>query len=179
MVAVVSVLLVAAVALGEPPATRSRVPIARERIDAMLTAPGRHVRGAGELAAALLDDGAHRSYTFAHLLDAIERSDVIVYVELAPDLPVSLAGRLMLAGCAHGQRYLRIQIAPAGSPEDLIATLGHELQHAVEVADAPEVRDARALVELYARIGMGGRDGEHFDTAAARTVGRTVKSELG
>ncbi len=179
MIAVLTLLLVTTVALGEPPASRSRAPIARERIDAMLTAPDRHVRGAGDVAAALLADGAHRSYTFARLLDAVERSDVIVYVEMSPELPVSLAGRLMLAGCAHGQRYLRIQIAPAGAPEELIAILGHELQHAVEVADAPEVRDVRALVELYGRIGLGGRDGEHFDTIAARAAGRTVKSELG
>jgi hypothetical protein len=179
VIAVLSLLLVTTVALGEPPDSRSRAPIARERIDAMLTSPARHVRAAGELAATLLNEGARRSYTFAHLLDAIERSDVIVYVELAPDLPVSLSGRLMLAACAHGQRYLRIQIAPAGSPDDLIATLGHELQHAVEVADAPEVRDDRALIELYGRIGDWVRDRDHFDTAAARVAGRTVRSELG
>ncbi len=156
MLAVLLALLVTTVSLGEPPASRSRAPIARERIDAMLTAPDRHVRGVGALIRTLLDDGAHRSLTFARLLDRIERSDVIVYVEAAPALPISLAGRLMLAACAHGQRYLRIQIAPAGLPEEMIATLGHELQHAVEVADSPDVRDDRALADLYRRIGAAG-----------------------
>lgn len=176
MLSVLSALLVATVSLAEPP--RSRAPIAPERIDAMLTAPERHVRGLSPSVTSLLEAGARRSYTFARLLDSVERSDVIVYVQAAPDLPLSLAGRLMLAGSAHGRRYLRIQIAPGGTQEDMIATIGHELQHAVEVAESPEVHDDHGLSALYQRIGMGGTDSTHFDTIAAREAGRTIRGEL-
>lgn len=177
MLAVLSTLLVTTLVLGEPSAPRSRAPVARERIDAMLTAPTRHVRGLGTVAVDVLERGARRSYTFARLLDTIENSDVIVYVETAPDLSVSLAGRMMLAGSAHGQRYVRIQIAP-DTEENMIATLGHELQHAVEVAESPDVHDEDALAALYLRIGQMSGDRTSFDTVAAREVGRLVRSEL-
>lgn len=176
MFTVLSTLLVTTVILAEPP--RSRAPIAPERIDAMLTAPERHVRGIGTKAVALLEEGARRSYTFAHLLDTVERSDVIVYVEVPSDLPLSLDGCLTLIGSPHGRRFLRIQIAPAGTDVDMIAILGHELQHATEVAEAPEVRDEQALAALYRRIGQTAGDRTHFDTIAAREVGRIIRGEL-
>lgn len=178
MLAVLSTLLVTTLALGEPPAPRSRAPITRERIEAMLTAPTRHVRGLGTVAVGTLERGARRSYTFARLLDTIEDSDVIVFVEATPDLPPSLTGRMLFAGSAHGQRYVRIQIGP-GSEEDMIAILGHELQHAIEVAEAPEVHDEDALMALYRRIGHTNGDRARFDTVAARDVGRIVRGELG
>ena len=116
MLTAVSVLLVATLAFGAPPAPRSRAPLAPERIEEMLTAPTRHVRGLGDAAIDALERGARRSYTFARLLDSIERSDVLVYVETIPDLPATLAGRMMLAGSAHGLRYLRVQLRRAMKP---------------------------------------------------------------
>jgi hypothetical protein len=177
MVTVLAAVLATTVSLGEPPAPRSRAPLSAERIDAMLFDPTRHVRGVGDTAADLLAHGARRSYTFARLLDSLERSDVIVYVEFVPDMRLSLAGRMMLAGSAHGQRYLRIQVGP-GSDEDMVATLAHELQHANEVAGSPDVHSETALAALYRRIGHTMGDAAHFDTMAAREVGRIVRGEL-
>src|SRR5262245_37049675 len=106
-----------------------------------LDSPLRHVRGTIPYVDQLIKDGFHRSPTFAHLMSRIERSDVIVYVELVPTLPPAIEGRLLLMARAHDHRYLRIQIAARGMPDDTIALLGHELQHAAEVAEAPDVRD--------------------------------------
>ncbi len=84
---------------------------------------------------------------------------------------------MMILPNVHGQRYVRIQLALRGDPDDSVAVLGHELQHAFEVAQEREVNDQDTLVRLYERIGI--RAGVHqFDTTAAQEVGRKVRREL-
>jgi hypothetical protein len=144
---------------------------------AALESPLRHVRGTVPYVDWLLKDGFHRSPTFARLMSRIERSDVIVYIEVLPTLPVALDGRLLLSARAHENRYVRIQIALRGTPDDTIALLGHELQHAAEIAAAPEVSDQVGFVALYQRIGR--RSGSHeYDTVEAQEAGRQVRREL-
>ena len=180
MLVALSALLTATLSLAPPDtAPRARVRLTAERIDAMLTAPERRVRALDPALASLVAAGVRRSSTFARLLEAIEANDVIVYIESNVDLPMSLAGRLMLVPAHHRQRYLRIQVAPHGTDEDTIATIAHELQHAVEVAESPEVRDEPGLIALYKRIGHIAAGRHAFDTSAARDAGRTVRSELG
>jgi len=144
---------------------------------AALDSPQRHVRTTDRSVRHLLKRGFTRSHTFAQLMARLERSDVIVYVEEVPRLPGALEGRMMMLPRAHAFRYVRIQIALRGSPDDSIALLGHELQHAIEIAEAVDVVDEAGLVKLYQRIGLRG--GLHvFDTIAAQQMGRTVRREL-
>src|SRR5450759_4284211 len=144
---------------------------------AALDSPSRHVRTTDRSIRRLLKRGFTRSPTFARLMARLERSDVIVYVEEMPRLPDVLEGRMMMLPRAHDNRYIRIQIALRGSPDDSTAILGHELQHAIEVAEAPEVGDESGLLRLYQRIGMAG--GAHvYDTLAAQETGRQVRKEL-
>lgn len=144
---------------------------------AALESPSRHVRTNDRSVRRLLTRGFTRSPTFARLMARLELSDVIVYVEEMPRLPGALEGRMMMLPRAHANRYIRIQIALRGSPDDSTAVLGHELQHAVEVAEAPEVSDEPGLARLYQRIGMAG--GAHvYDTLAAQAAGRQVRKEL-
>lgn len=144
---------------------------------AALDAPTRHVRSTDKNVHRLLARGYQRSATFAALVRRLQASDVIVYIQEVPRLPGSLAGRMMMLPRIHGFRYVRIQILLRGTPEDTIGVLGHELQHAIEVADAPEVGDQDALAQLYQRIGMRG--GPHvYDTIAAQDTGRAVLKEL-
>jgi hypothetical protein len=80
-------------------------------------------------------------------------------------------------GMSTTHRFLRIQLNRAGSHEWLVALLGHELQHAIEVVEAPDVRSAADLGGLYRRIGVPiGPD--TFDSVAARQAGYTVRHEL-
>jgi hypothetical protein len=125
----------------------------------------------------LLRRGYRQSRTFAGLVTRLQRSDVIVYIEEVARLPGALEGRLLMLPRAYDHRYVRIQIALRGAPEDSIAILGHELQHAIEIAEATDVSDNPALARLYQRIGMRG--GEHwYDTIAAQNTGRAVRKEL-
>jgi hypothetical protein len=144
---------------------------------AVLEAPTRHVRTSDESVRRLLRRGFRDSSTFAALVRRLQRSDVIVYIEDVPHLPGSLDGRMMMLPRANGCRYVRVQLALRGAPEDAIAVLGHELQHAVEVAEAIDVVDASGLEKLYRRIGV--RSGPQiYDTIAAQELGRLVRREL-
>ena len=143
----------------------------------VLEAPTRHIRTTDQSVRKLMRRGYRHSRTFADLVTRLQRSDVIVYIEEVPRLPAALEGRMMMLPRAHGFRYVRIQIALRGSPEDSIAVLGHELQHAVEVAEALDVSDTAGLVKLYKRIGM--RSSQYvYDTVAAQDKGRLVRREL-
>jgi hypothetical protein len=145
----------------------------------LLTAIDRRVRTTDRRIQSLLAQGARQSSTFAALLTALNRTDVIVYIEPVSNLPATLAGRLLLLPVTTGQqRYLRIQVARTAAANDLIATIAHELRHALEIAEAPDVRDQRALARLYQQIGQAGTGAHAYDTAAAQTTGRVVRQEL-
>jgi len=144
---------------------------------AVLDSPTRHVRTVDHALRGLIKDGYRHSPTFAALITRLEQSDLYVYVEDVPRLPGGLEGRLLMLRPAHGVRYVRIQVARRGSPIDAIALLAHELRHAIEVADAPEVIDSDSLVALYRRIGID-RGANEFDSHEAREIGRKVLKEL-
>lgn len=146
---------------------------------AALDSPNRHVRSQDRSVRQLLKRGFTHSPTFRNLMAQLELSDVIVYIEEVPRLPGALEGRMMILPNAHGFRYVRIQIARRGAPDDAVAVLGHELQHALEVAQEPWVWDQATLAALYQRIGIGSTGGHHvYDTVAAQAIGRIVRREL-
>ena len=62
-------------------------------------------------------------------------------------------------------------------PFDVAPLLAHELQHAVEIAEHEEVRDAAGVRRLYVTIGREGATDE-FETDAARSTERTVREEI-
>jgi hypothetical protein len=147
-------------------------------IDLLLHSPERKVRSTDTRIRKMLEMGARRSPTFAGLLGAIDRSDVIVYIQAAQHMPAKLDGRLLLLPLANNQRYLRIQVRGDLPREELISLIAHELQHALEIAEEPSVRDQTAMIDLYERIGETSLGPHAYDTAAARMTGKQVKSEL-
>jgi len=142
-----------------------------------LDSPTRHIRTTVPFVRSLLRNGFYKSPTFARLVTRIERSDLIVYVDLVPQMPAGVEGHLMMLPRSHDIRYVRIEIGIQGSEADTIALLGHELEHATELADAPGVIDLDGFVALYERIGL--RSGWHqYETAAAQETARQVRSEI-
>jgi hypothetical protein len=145
----------------------------------LLSAPDRRVRSADRRIGQLLATGMDRSPTFAHLVRAVNASDVIVYIEPTRLLPKTLAGRLLLLPRAGEQRYLRIQVRVDLPGRELIALIAHELRHALEVAADPTVRDDHGMLALYQRIGRATAGTLHaFDTEEAQIAGRRVRQEL-
>ena len=139
---------------------------------------GPHVRGTTARMSEMLLDAIKRSPTFAALVKALDATDVIVHVEEVRQLPVSVDGRLTFVHAAGGVRYLRAQVIGGRGSIDTMATVGHELQHALEVATQPNVRDLASFAALYVRIGDQPLRSDRFDTAAAREAGRRVRNEM-
>jgi len=134
------------------------------------------VRPADARARELVQTAVASSPTVAALVETLRGSDVIVSVQVTLQR-FGFAGDLRVLTAAGGCRYLMIRVSAEQSPSDQAAYLGHELQHANEVARAREVQDDTGLVRLMGRIGRKGFRGA-FETDAAQRVTRQVQKEL-
>ena len=124
----------------------------------------------------MLEDAAARSGTVRALLDRLAATDVIVYVEFTgtPDVPTA---RTTLVTTTPSARFLRIAINAAQPPGAWLPLLGHELQHALEIAEHTDVRDDSGVRRLYAAIGdQYGIDS--YETQAAVQIERLVRGDL-
>jgi hypothetical protein len=133
-------------------------------------------RGADEKARLVLEEGQARSETIRRLVARLEQSDLIVIVQLCHVMPPALGDTRILASDAES-RYLRVRIAAAAGRIDRLVVLGHELQHAVEIASAPDVRDSDGQRVLGQRIGWGHDLGRGYETQAAIDAGDAVRGE--
>jgi hypothetical protein len=134
------------------------------------------VRPLDARAEGLLVEAWHRSATVRDLITALNVSDLIVHVQTRSSR-VEHRGVLRWGTCAKGARYVRLVIAAPALPDRQIPALAHELQHAVEVSRAPEVRDARKLADLFRRIGWNWDRGL-YETEAALEIESRVRREI-
>ena len=75
-------------------------------------------------------------------------------------------------------RYVVIQMYWTPDPPVAhVPLLAHELQHALELAAAPDVRDQESCARLFARIGWPAGP-QRFETEAARVTEGRVRREL-
>ncbi len=124
--------------------------------DAGLTA---HVRGMDQRAATLLDAGRSRSATFRRLCDDLEASNVIVLIETGTAGP-TLPAEITFQGTSHTARFLRVTLTGTvpEKEDERLAWLAHELQHAVEIASAPQVVSPATMRHFYRKWGVCTRD---------------------
>ncbi len=141
----------------------------------------RHVRPTMRGGQQLLDEDMNRSATVRALVERLERSDLIVYVQTRFFTSHSARGRLIFVSASAGRRYVVVEVACGESWNTQLSTLGHELRHAVEIADAGWVRSPADMAAFYASAGMqiafeAGH--EAFETLAAQVAGQRVLREL-
>jgi len=147
---------------------------AKEQID------GPHVRTSELPLRAAISIGVEQSMSFRLLVRRLDASDVIVYVTSDCSM-TSLVGRLTFMSSAGERRYVMVRIACGLSPWQEIATLGHELRHAVEIAEDPTVVGQASLAALYERSGFASslfKAGAGYDSRVAIEAGRRVWDEL-
>jgi hypothetical protein len=132
---------------------------------------------------ALLEEGRERSPKFRSLVDAIDQSTGIVYVEFGYCAFGHLEGCLLRhIAMTRGDRYLRVLIIRDKnrlSHDRLLSVIAHELQHALEVIEHPEVVDPTTMETMFHEIGVPLTGGSHgYETSAAHAAEYAVFAEL-
>jgi hypothetical protein len=124
----------------------------------------------------LLQEGAEHSATFRRLVETIDATDGLVYVEhgrCGHQVRACLALTVHVAG---PHRMLRIVVDPRRDHDELLAAIGHELQHAIEALSDPHVTDDHTIYNFFSRLAP--TDNGRFETTAAIDVGLDVFAEL-
>ena len=89
--------------------------------------------------------GRDHSPTFRAILQRLAASDLIVYLRRGALFGTTAAATQFLSS-AGGYRYVRVTLELSPSSDVGVAMLGHELRHALELADAPWVVDETCLL---------------------------------
>jgi len=129
----------------------------------------------------MVADGMRRSPTLRQVIDRVGQLKGIVFIE--DRYYVNGKTRRVLSGAlshnitrAGAYRLVHVMVAPESGDRRLL-TMAHELQHAIEVLEAPEVATEAAVDELFERIGTPTSAGI-VETEAALDVERAVGREL-
>lgn len=144
-----------------------------------------NVRPIDDTAEVFLRFGIEESEHFRDIVGTLERSNVIVYVEVRQDGAHPVGGGLRFLGESQGVRWVRATVdSGTGNRirtfQDIVrltAILGHELQHAVEASEAASLADVHEFEQYFRMIGANERSGV-LDTRGAREAGRLVAAEL-
>ena len=134
-----------------------------------------HVRTEQQAERRLIDDALERSATLRQLVERLERSRVVVYVSFGRCWQRS-EGCLQYLTSVSGLTYVRATLNRFDhSPAVLAGLLGHELQHALELA-AADVRSREEYESFLAHHARRGSAG--YETDAAVEIGRRVEREV-
>lgn len=134
-----------------------------------------HLRPIDTLANEFLQEAWLGSETVQALVETLEASDVFVQIEARAQ--EAFRGHLRFMSGSPVCRWVRITVSIPGKRPNLLAALAHELQHAVEIAEASDALDQASAEALFQRIGFR-RDEAQFETQAALAVEEQVKREL-
>ena len=147
-----------------------------------MSVPAARARSTNATILEMLEEGAKRSASFRTLIDAVNDSNGIVYVEFGHCAFGHLNGCLLpFIATSHGDRYLRILVTPdknRRSHDQLLALIAHEMRHALEVLEHTEVVDVPTMEAMYRRIGTPLTGLHGYETSAARVAGDAVLAEL-
>jgi hypothetical protein len=126
--------------------------------------------------AALIEEATARSSTFRNMVASIEATDGMVFIDegrCSRGVPACLIWQLTQAG---RYRVLFVVIDTRRPDIHLMASIGHELRHALEVLEDPAVRTTAAIKRLYMRqLAVGSNI---VETAAATAAGEDVLREI-
>jgi len=135
-----------------------------------------HVRTDHPVLATLIREGIARSTTFRRLVDAIQSTDGVVYVEqgrCGHGVRVCLALSMTVAG---PHRVLRMVVEDLHPEAEAIRAIAHELYHALEILGQPTITTSEGIYLFFKQYGSWR--GDAFETEAAVEAGNAVSREL-
>ena len=140
-----------------------------------------HVRSHHPGLRAMITAASDQSPTFRRMVETINASDGIVYID-AGTCRGGVRACLVTVTSGGGHRFLFVRVDTKKADHALMASIGHELQHAVEVLGTTEVRNYASMYFFYTvnndRVGGSLPASSAFETAAAIKAGRTVADEI-
>ena len=137
---------------------------------------GSRVRSSSPALVAAITTATEQSPTFRALIDAINATDGIVYLENG-SCGHGVRACLAAVTPAGANRVLRIRVGKYSSLLSLMTAIGHELRHAIEVLSNRDIRSTQAMQQFYLRQGSRGSGGA-IETYAAKVAGDSVCAEL-
>jgi hypothetical protein len=114
-----------------------------------------HVRSSNPAIRALIVEATGQSATFRRMVETIDASDSVVYVEEGTCGRGMRACFINITG-ARGRRFLWVKIDISRADRDVMASIGHELRHTIEVLDARDVISSTAMFLFYRARGVDG-----------------------
>ena len=125
---------------------------------------------------AMIAEAARRSATFRRLVSDIEATDGIVYVEQGACGHRVHACLAMAVTPAGDYRILKVLIDARQRDWNVMASIGHELQHALEVLTNTRGTRFEGIFFFYQREGV--TTGDSFETTAAVRIGTAVERDV-
>jgi hypothetical protein len=129
----------------------------------------------------LVQDGYTRSDVFRTIVDELQRSNAIVVVQFGACASGRVRSCVSHVDGDARQRHIRIKVHTQTTSDRLVATIAHELQHAVEITREMAVTNSEQALALYRRIATGrcaAGLSDFCETDAALEVERRVLQEL-
>lgn len=140
-----------------------------------------HVRPLTASLRRTLDAGLAQSESMRWLVERLGVSDVVVYITDEPFESRRWIGYLSFPSAVGGVPYVQVHVPSHRTSIELISALGHELQHAVEIAEAPAVVDSRSMAQHYRHVGYAvtvERSGKRFESLEAIGAGQRVRRDV-
>ena len=148
-----------------------------QSVRANQTSPAPRVRSEDPVVAAAIAKGAANSPSFRRLIEEIGATDGLVYVMVGRCGQGFRACLHMSIEASGPYRLLRVLVTPRRSPGcELIGSIGHELQHALEALRNPRIRTGFEMSSFFRQIGPEGSP-RKFETPEAIAAGLTVQRE--
>jgi hypothetical protein len=127
----------------------------------------------------ILQEGVRVSPTLRDLAGALCETDIIAYVRIDLKMRPSVAGSCALLGSSAVNRMVSIRLSSQLTHAiDLIATLSHELEHALEIAHASWVRHPADILTLQRLLAPNGTHAIGPELAEARTRRELASARL-
>ena len=147
-------------------------------LNPVLAADERRVRPLDPWATESFERVIQRSALARELTGRLESSDLVVYIETLTVMPPDLGATTRFMTSAGGYRYVRISLRRGMAATERATILGHELQHACELADSTAT-DQQGGRRLYERLGHRISGSEPlFETREALQAGQRVGLEV-
>jgi hypothetical protein len=138
-----------------------------------------HVRPADSSANVLVASAVERSAIVRDLATQLKATDVIAYVRVVPRAEGDRASSIHFQGRSSVSRFMVILVDQALPLERQIALVGHELQHAVDMAGATWITDQARMGQYFSLIGWKLPSPERgFETVSAMQTERNVTKEM-